>query len=1493
MRFYLNSINANNRVNVEVAPQITETFDESLDSAMVILEANNIKNPFAPNQYFYICDDNNNILYIMVLALDSVEIYSTKPLRYKHTLTLVQNTRNLNKSLVRNSVFTQPMNSVKKGYTALLNWLIVYDLSNFMWDSDSDAWIEPIVLTDNDVVYGDFTLKARIIGVKQSGGNPTLFYGSFSDILAAPSSSIRIKLYNGSTDTGVYYDLTNANLDKEIVVAAFMTYIKAHPSGNYCLRVDNPFVTNLTTPTTSSPSQFTLQLDYKVNVYYYNCYDLLNLLILRQQQRNAGYEKNALFSLPSDGDLYDLLVSTIPPNFTFTGNTMYECIADIFRLFDAIFILDENNVLGIEYFNEYGSEDNSLPTSYRTTHAEETFNRGLVNFYQDARVIERFPSSKGYAPARSSGLGVPTSTNDFCILLPHNIEYIDKVEMLNPRVDCSFYYFNGTTRTGVSDKTLSYEDDVIIDLNAFIFESALYGLLLSNDLSTRTNNQEKFQANCIYYEKGTNKIELGLTYQKGVIQKLAYNFDTILVYSLYRFLGKLDKSDTANLYNLDVSYYETNFIDIKTAVTYMATVDGSLKIESINDKFNGEMVIDQSNGAVDLNKLGANMFGLALKLGEPTLTRTLKIVDFANRIRKGQYILFNGEKWIANTISHTIFDGGKVQSVVNFVKNYNAISLYTRLNQQKRMSTISSGLVNKSEVLFGEYLYFTTSSEEISTNTKMYVGAFASLFSKTFSNDETINQVDYAVIDALKDDYTPYQFNDNGTTKDTTNIAIPLITYGSGNSLCFEGSFNHPKSAGNKTASDYEWYEGRSYYTNYIPYTNENGFMDVCSFRVYHKAAESNMDNFPLVNTTGDNLIIDVDDLVVKKYSNEIFAINYQVHLLPKVKDKEFVGREFINKNALVSVDENKKSFYIYYSTSEEYDILDLKGLGDRKPLTSVVKSVASDYFYLTFNFEAISGDIKSWAICDEEGDIYFAFNRPLLSTTSTRIYFYPRNQRIGVDELTYRYSVQVYPNEEGIASVDLQLARSGSTYYDETITTYLHKECNQGDTYTWSATPQFGYYVTSPSSGTGTVNGVVKIRPHADKVIYNIAGTSTNGTVRFYLTSAHISEITQAPYKTKVYWTITPDQGYNAPSTAQGNVIVDENNFTIVSTNATKTFDACTPIEYPVTFTLTSGISRVYFRVDGGIWRYRDATDTINIPYTSEVEWYAVPKTGCRVASDTPTENAHAFFNVPLNGTTKTANYTLITYSLIGTSSNGSVHFYLTSGHIEEIYSAPYGTTLYYQIEPNTGYNAPSPSSGSISLNSSNFTLNDTNETATKSFPACTIQQYRVIISKDSGVASFSIRINGGSWTMITGTYDAYHPYGTIIEYYAIAKGGYSISGGTSTSSSNPSEITVNRSYSISITSSFNGINVSANGLGTKNVSAYVYNTLGSSIIVTRVQVYYGLLDKALYQGSDTISSGGSRTYSGTTTINVTSSDCIVVTYTYNGNTYSQTAYF
>ena len=107
----------NQEVQVEVSPNVTETQDESLDTARVVLAANTVRQPYATGQIFEIILNENTEqeekIQFYVLG-DNVTIFSYNPLRYKHELSLIQNTRKLSKHIVRNSVFSQPAQKTKR-----------------------------------------------------------------------------------------------------------------------------------------------------------------------------------------------------------------------------------------------------------------------------------------------------------------------------------------------------------------------------------------------------------------------------------------------------------------------------------------------------------------------------------------------------------------------------------------------------------------------------------------------------------------------------------------------------------------------------------------------------------------------------------------------------------------------------------------------------------------------------------------------------------------------------------------------------------------------------------------------------------------------------------------------------------------------------------------------------------------------------------------------------------------------------------------------------------------------------------------------------------------------------------------------------------------------------------------------------------------------------------------------------------------------------------
>lgn len=1185
MRFYLNSVSSANRVNVLVDGKITTTFDTTLDSGLFVLEANNQQEPIKPMTLFLITDDNNNVLDTYYIVLDKVELFSNTPLLYQHAITISQNTRKLSKHIVRNSVFTQPINEAKKGYYAINNeWNGYYFKTPDNLNNIENSWNETIVIRDTDKINGNLSFKVSIYGMYETNSRPllykitnisdlgsvsistyydlvdttiytsesqfpsaslnagksvVLYYASQYNVYTAtqttpatyytlytldidttiPSSAphasagkyrvfkidnvyklyqsdgeswnlvshtlttndyfksisnyyrwggtdfvlltatwemqqggaigkvykynnhyykfihinsndygfifyeetpIQIELIKDETRTGVIITITENMLNKDLTNTTVSRYIKNNGAGTYYLKLVNTgniFLTDLTSTSTkyNNSFDFVLRIEYSIPTYNYNAYDLLNLLLTRQRTILQSLDKGnqPLFTLPSSGDFYNLLINTIPPNFTFTGETFFDCVSDVFKLWDATFTIDNNGVLGIEYLNEYGDDitQSAQFTGFTSSHNEDKYNQALINFYQDALSKEIFPSKNGYCSPRSDGLGVPTSTNDFCILLPHKIHTLNSAKCYHPSFNIR--YMVGTT---AKYGDVVYDTNVVapiegLDISYFILEANLYGILngKSDASSSTQGNMYRKQANCLYYAKGTNKIELGLTYTSGELSQKGYNFNTVVKGSLQRFFGlRFTPNDSYDpIYITSVSY--DKYTDIKVNVDYTATSDGSLKVEGITNKYDGDMIVSQVNGSVDLNKLGLNMYGLSLKLGEPTLTMTHEIKSWADRIRKGQYIVKNGEKWVANICDYTFINDNLIQGTIDFTKNFNALSSYVKVKKEKRLSTIDNNLTVKSEILYNEYVYlsstaFTQGKDLICMgNTALF-----DLTAKTFGFSQYNYNVDIALISTYKENGNVYYYTDEqGASKDTLNSYIPLIKYGAGNTLCFEMSMDNPKNAGNKTicnTTSHWFWTDKAYFTTIVPYTDDNGYADLVSAQLW---CLSNQDayntDFPKVSVVGTQLA-ELYKMKVYKQPNETYALNYGLVMLPleSRKDIDFIGSEFIKNHGAVINEPNKHRFYVVYFTREveqRYNLLDTKALtGAYRQKTDVAYiTYNTTNGYLEFGLGGLmSNTLYKWAIVDEEDNIYFATNGSVNTLINPlRIYLLTKRTRI------------------------------------------------------------------------------------------------------------------------------------------------------------------------------------------------------------------------------------------------------------------------------------------------------------------------------------------------------------------------------------------------------------------------------------------------------------------------------------------------------------------
>lgn len=1047
------------------------------------------------------------LLYFNVVV-DTVEIFSHKPITYKHVLNLAQNTRALSKQIVRNTKITQPATKYKESLVAISQGLNKnYGLTR-QWYSGLAGNYEPLALDNREKIKNTW-VKIDVQAVVSDQNTPSQGtwiknisnVSSINSAITAGSISWNgtLVLYYNYLGTDYTETITTADLggtlyfNREMACPKIASILPQGATNIYLGLTtttavmdsttfnvfDTPFTgSNLNIANGKVVAFIMCQIKLKVEIYYYSAYDVLELLRERQAQRTSTKYRAPLFNLPISGETYNLLKNTVSPEITWTQNTLYECVADVFRLFDAIFTMDSNNTLQIEYYNDISKPKITPQLVGKTVSlSEDKYFNGFVSYFQDARLVESFPSERGFAPIRSQTLGILPDRADHFFIVDHPIHSIIDAHIMGFRT--LVYNGYGVGEDSIANQrinSVTVEGQPPFEISHYIVEKSVWTNLDTEENIYRLDPKLLKQNNTVFFERLDNKIQLAYTYSDAV----NVNFFSLpgLLHCCGARMAGVYQLLTGGLQNVGWApqYYGPsipNWNGIGMNLKYIASIDGRLKVESIEHRLDGETIVDQSNGAVDINKLGLNILGLALKLGQPTLTATRKITSISNRIRKGYLFPYQDELWIANSISYKVLKNGIIQENITFVKNFNMLSLRTQVLREKRLSSISRQLTVKSEDIISDYLYISSESktnsliQDVHFNKNYVYSAIKSTFKNadlekpTYSyipmenydkyissymsagEIEELGENDYestlvlqipTLFSYFTREITVTKFGSdypatitwgwNSVTiivdaqdeRDFDNILVsirlykvypyiyvPLSKYGSGNALCFEMAFNDSISAGNQTIEkDSNSWIGSTYpyFTQSVIYTDDYGFRDDFTIKIDATSDEFVLGRyFPNIpKPEGATNFLNIADYYAYKQPNEIFALNYEIVLLAVDYNVDFIGSKLVNENFLVTSETpiNQK-LLLYYTTSSDdddfqYSVLDTEGHeGHYTSITSVSQSGNT----VTFNFSAIS-NLKTWAICDENGKIYFASNREFSgSKSSLTLYLYPRNSRI------------------------------------------------------------------------------------------------------------------------------------------------------------------------------------------------------------------------------------------------------------------------------------------------------------------------------------------------------------------------------------------------------------------------------------------------------------------------------------------------------------------
>lgn len=927
MRFYLD----NEEIEIVNGITLNETLDESLDTCSLTLLLKDTDTAIKPKTSFII-EDKNGVKKYFIVEKDTVEVASKTPLLFKHELELIESVAILKSYQLRNSVFTQPAKAEKFAYATY---------------RQGHSNKNTIVLNSNEKVKRAFI---HFYAYKKTVVEDHILTTNNYSLDYDTSKKTITYVVNGNE-----YNTTITNNDiVEIDTSIFET-------GK-----------DITFSVTGTSQNDIFSIKLEIETYYYTILDIVKEVVRRCE-----------LELTYSSDL-DFLNELIAPDYSFTQNDLYSALVNIFSYVDALPTLNDNE-LGIEYLNDKNEtkieEDNI--TSYKNTLDSDRYVNSLMTDYKNATTPKAvfYPSSMGYALPKPSVIGVPGET-DWAIYTDKPIREIKSMHLMSSSTSKITAKISRTTSTTGYSQTIK-EDIIInvpIDISSLVYERTNYLQLPRIDKDWGFGLKSGYQNNSFYYTKGTNEINYYQLTNNTIGQKVALIKEGIAnAISETIFQSTVDDYEASIFYE-SITDIEMDLNGFLYQVEYYPTFSGRAVVESNENKFNGTERLDQSNGGTDLNRLGLNLYGQSLRLGNEEKVVSHKVLNFEDRIKKGS--IYENE-WLVNKASTSIFKDFSVQTL-SLTKNFNRLNKFIRLNQNKRFNEIDTSVVERSEIILKDYVYLSTNAfEEESDNIYYDKNYFFSALSNTFYR-------------------TAYSFSPQECwfKTDSDYLYIPLVKYGFGNAMCFEVAFDSANSAGTQLSTNSEWY-GTSYFGKYCLYTDDEGFKKNVSLSfLCHKSNSTELQytKLPTVDTikSGDTLIdeyfykiIDIKNLKVNKQPNEIFALNYELIWLG-YDNNVFIGNAFIQNSCFVGKLEDLNALHLYCS-DKLYSVIDHKALGkDYGEITIATQDQKS----LLVRGKCPTS-CKSWAIANSKGDIYFAVNQDLKSGDALRIYILLKSKRL------------------------------------------------------------------------------------------------------------------------------------------------------------------------------------------------------------------------------------------------------------------------------------------------------------------------------------------------------------------------------------------------------------------------------------------------------------------------------------------------------------------
>ena len=581
------------------------------------------------------------------------------------------------------------------------------------------------------------------------------------------------------------------------------------------------------------------------------------------------------YTIGSQAEKYDKIIA---PEFSMTKNTLREQLKQIGGFIHAEPRLNGNTVSFVEWGgNEQSKISEKQFISQSQTHSIDEYcteldstANNLVNRLNYAQGVIMEPSRSGSRSLRTEQINIRIEEANGIIETVLPIADLVKLEVSAPTNETGTEYSN------------------FVDITSYTYEQGDYSNLSSYDVNVKGS-----KAYALYWARNQKNI-------KGLFFKNENALNPI--FSKYAIVNIL----VACSVNMNTGTGNSNYPRLRFRVSYIPVYTARVRANKslIVETVPRTLAYNQGANSVETQFYGENLKGVVARLGNVEKTLTYKLASIDDIPKAGH--LYDEHYYISSVACELYPD--YIKCTIGLSKDFNRLSEYIGISSEYRQYQVSETAVYNRETVVQEYALITDKTTEVtdSENDLFLAADGIDAICSDFNNVRVKGGITGAQVVTQKK-------NGDSLLKAGESLWLPCTSSSFGNTMSFRFAFEDNYSAGQSSKEQTDNKGNKTFYSEYVPYTDYYGKFYWLKFsfmeRPYLSGAETSGTNkfpfsVPLMTQEPSSATYRFisGKIRYRKDNAEIPALNYQLSYVTDSHDY-IIGSAIASDSALVVSD--------------------------------------------------------------------------------------------------------------------------------------------------------------------------------------------------------------------------------------------------------------------------------------------------------------------------------------------------------------------------------------------------------------------------------------------------------------------------------------------------------------------------------------------------------------------------------------------------------------